>query len=43
VSDFCLTPMAIEQFSSYIMGRTSHILMRWCPLCTILSYFVGFL
>jgi len=29
--------MPSEQFFSYIMARTSYILMRWywwCPLCT---------
>ena len=35
VSECCL--MSSEQFFSYIMGRTSHISMRWwrCLLCTL--------
>ena len=35
MSDYCLA--SNEQFVSYIMGRTTYILMRWwwrCPFCT---------
>jgi len=46
VSDYCLTTS--EQFFSYVMARTSYILMRWrlwwwCPFFTKSTGWVWFL
>jgi len=41
VIDCCLTPS--EQFFSYIMARTSYILIQLCPLCSKPTHLVGLL
>ena len=41
VSDYYLT--LNEQFFSHILARTSYSLMRWWPLCTRPTRWVGFL
>ena len=37
-SDFSLAQN--ENFFSYNMERTSHVSMRWCPLCTNLASWI---
>jgi hypothetical protein len=39
----CVGRFSVQLFSSYIMARTSCILMRWCPLWTWLGGLVWFL